>query len=499
VPSVRSIVASLAAALSAAGCATERPRSTVFGLSDSRPARQVAAAPGESSSGRSRDRAGVEAPAAPDDHVVVTSFNGGESTAAEAPLESAAEKGAAAGLTLATLESWALRCNPAIQQASASAYKAMGFRDQVGLAPNPTLGFFGEQIGDDGTDQYGGFVSQDFVTAGKLALNRNVLSHSVQAQLWEVEAQRYRVVTDVRHRFYDSLAAQQRLQAVAGFEQVLTEGVRVARVRKDAAEGSQPEVLLAQIQLTEFQVLKQRAEFSFQASWRELAALIGNPHLAPTTLELPAPTTVTARNWDGVYEDVVRRSPELRAANARVCRAAANVERQQTQPVPNVEVTAGVGHDLATDQQFGRLQAGLPIPVFNKNQGNIAAADAEYCRAQQDYRRLQMSLRARLAKAAQDFDSARVAVELYETQILPQADESLKLSERAYAAGEFGFLQVLTARKVYFDASLQLIDARRDLSRAAASIDGLLLSGGLDATVDTAEDDGLRGQALSGQ
>jgi cobalt-zinc-cadmium efflux system outer membrane protein len=492
----------IAALTLAAGCASERPRSTVVGLVDSQPAEMLAASSTAADFDRRPCDTRREAPAAPNDaDVVVTSFNEDEASGPVVPPEpdDAVRVVASSGLTLASLESMALRTNPAIQQASASAYKAMGFRDQVGLVPNPTLGFFGEQIGDAGTDQYGAFVSQDFVSAGKLTLNRNVLSHSVQAQLWEVDAQRYRVVTDVRLRFFDALAAQRRLELATDFELVLTEGVRVARIRKDAAEGSQPEVLLAQLQLTELRVLKQRAGFSFQAAWKELAAVIGNSQLQPTSLETPMQTVPEPRNWDAVYQDVVSRSPELKAANARVCRAAANVQRQETQPVPNLEVQAGVGHDLATDQQFGRVQAGLPIPIFNKNQGNIAAADAEYCRAQQDYRRLQMSLSSRLAKASQEFDSARVAVELYESQVLPQADETLKLSEKAYAAGEFGFLQVLTARRTYFDASLLLIDARRDLSQAAALIDGLLLSGGLNDTVDTPEDDGLRGQALSGQ
>lgn len=252
-------------------------------------------------------------------------------------------------------------------------------------------------------------------------------------------------------------------------------------------------------QLTELELVQQRARYAFEAAWKELAATVGNRGLQPTSLDNPSPPSAEPRDWDSVFEDLAARSPELKAANARICRASANVQRQQAQPIPNVEIQAGLGHDLATDSQFGRLQAGLPLPLFNKNQGNIAAADAEYCRAQQEYQRLKMSLSARLARAAQEFDSARVSVDRYQNSILPQAQESLNLSEKAYAAGEFNYLQVLTSRRTYFDASLQLIDARRDLAQASVSIDGLLLTGGLNSTVDTPDDDGLRGQSLSGQ
>ncbi|QDT56984.1 Cobalt-zinc-cadmium resistance protein CzcC precursor [Caulifigura coniformis] len=476
-----------------AGCATGRPLNGWVFFRDSQPVAEAPAAVVQS--GKTPD----EAPETPE--VSLTSLT---LTAPDVPADAAVTSEAGAenlqgSLSLATLESWALTRNPAIRQASASAYKAMGFRDQVGLAPNPTIGFFGEQIGDDGTDQYGAFVAQDFILGDKLRLNQTVLSHSVQAQLWEVESQRRRVITDVRLRFYEALAAQQRLDAATSFEKVLAEGVRVAEVRKDVAEGTQSEILLAKIQRSELQILRQKAGIAFDAAWKELAAIVGVRTLEPVSLEAPAAVLPETKQWEVVYQDIVARSPELKAAHARLCRAASNVERQQVQPIPNLELTAGMGHDLATDQQFGRVQAGLPVPLYNKNQGNIAAADAEYCRAQQDYRRVQLSLSARLARTAQEYDAARIALEKYEQEIVPQAAESLSLTEQGYAAGEFGFLQALTARRVFFEASLELINARRDLAQSAATIDGLLLSGGLDSTVDTAEDDGLRGQALSPQ
>ena len=167
--------------------------------------------------------------------------------------------------------------------------------------------------------------------------------------------------------------------------------------------------------------------------------------------------------------------------------------------IPNIELQLGVGRDLGTDSDFAQVGVGVPLPVWNRNEGNISAAHAEYCRATQDYQRLRMSLQARLARAAKEHDSALAAVQRYEGQILPKAQQSLTLSEQAYAAAEFDFLQVLTARRTYFESNLKSVDARRQLAQASTLIQGLLLSGGLSETVDTTEDDGLRGQALSGQ
>lgn len=68
-----------------------------------------------------------------------------------------------------------------------------------------------------------------------------------------------------------------------------------------------------------------------------------------------------------------------------------------------------------------------------------------------------------------------------------------------YATGEVDFLRVLTARKMYFDANLEYVNAQGDQAVANARIEGFLLSGGLSEVPTFPADDSLRGQALSSQ
>jgi cobalt-zinc-cadmium efflux system outer membrane protein len=406
---------------------------------------------------------------------------------------------ASSGMTLAALEQLALANNPAIQQASAAAQKSIGIRDQVGRYPNPTIGYNGQQFADAGTDQHSAFIEQDIVLGHKLRLNERVLDHDVQSQLWEVESQRYRVLTDIRLRFYEALAAQRRVELAVDFHRVTEEGVRVAIKRKEALEGSQPEVLQAEIQLNEVDLLRQRAQIAYDAAWKELVATAGTPDLPPARLLGSLDPAAMARDWDTTYEGIVGGSPELRAARARVHRAQANLERQRAQPIPNLGLQFMAGYDQGTDDEMLGAQVGVPVPIFNKNRGNIDAAYAEYCRATQDARRIELSLKARLARVGQDFDSAAATVQRYQEQILPKARDTLTLSEQAYGAGEFEFLQVLIARRTYFESNLQFVQALGQLAQANATVDGLLLTGGLAETPDFTGDAGLRDQALNGQ
>ncbi len=98
---------------------------------------------------------------------------------------------------------------------------------------------------------------------------------------------------------------------------------------------------------------------------------------------------------------------------------------------------------------------------------NIAAAQAEFCRASQDVRRTELSIESRLAEAIVEFESASAAVDQYHLEILPRAKETLSLAEQAYKAGEFDFLQVLVARKTFFDATLSLSHRSLTLAKRA--------------------------------
>jgi cobalt-zinc-cadmium efflux system outer membrane protein len=401
--------------------------------------------------------------------------------------------------TLASLEQLALAHNPAIRQASASVSKAAGFRDQVGTAPNPITGYQGSQLGDRGTDQHVAFVEQEIVLGKKLERNRLVLEQEVQAQLWQVEATRYRVLTDVRSRFYEALAAQRRRELAEEFGKVTAKGVTIAEQRFKALEGSRPEILQAQIQESEVGLIRQRADLAFRAAWTQLYAAIGMPCAGPSAIVGSLRIDIQPRDWEAVYCDLVSCSPELRMACARVARSQANLDRQQVQAIPNLSLMAAGGYDNGTNSSMINTQIGLPVPLFNRNNGNINAAWAEYCRATQEMERLKLNLRSRLATAAQEYDSAAIQVQTYEEQIVPKAQDALRLSEQSYAAGEVDFLQVLVIRRTFFDSNLQSITAQGEFAKANALIDGFLLSNGLDESTDTNADDSLRGQSLGGQ
>jgi len=402
-------------------------------------------------------------------------------------------------LTLAELQDLALTNNPTIRQLSASAQAAADYRYQVGLSANPIVGYSATQLADQGTDQHVVTVEREFVTADKLQLNRNVLGHAVEAQRWDVESQRYRVLTDVRLAFVDALVAQRRIDVIEDFHEVLSEGVSVAKQQFDAGEAAQSDQLQAEIELNEVDVQRQQAQFAWDAAWQEMAAIAGVPNMERSELTGKLNPQVGTLQWDGIYTDLLGNSPELLASYSRVSQARSNMTRQEVQHIPNIIASIEAGHDNSTGSGMINVFVGAPIPIFNDNSGNVSAAYREYCRATHAVKRIEMSLKARLAGVAREYDSARVAVERYEQQILPKAKQTLDQAERAYGSGEFSFNEILTVRRTYYNTNLQYIDALGKLAKAHAQIDGLLLTGGLDEPTGFPGGDGLRGQTFSQQ
>lgn len=416
----------------------------------------------------------------------------------------AAEQAADSGLTLAQLEQMAFETNPTLMQVAAVVEKARGIHEQVGLYPNPSVGYSASEVGNEGKGgQQGGFVSQTIVTAGKLRLNQDVACWNIQEMSWEYQTQRVRVQNDVRRTYYDVIGAQRRMKIAADLVKVAETGAKIAEQRRKAKQGSKADVLQAQIDLNRVRIIQQNAKYDYDAAWRQLTAVLGRPDMPPQPLAGSLNGTVPKWEWDAARDKLIGGSPQLQAARARVQRARAAIRRQEAQPIPNLNTQVSLQQDANSGYTIAGVQLGVPIPVFNRNQGNIRVAQGEYHRTLRDVQRLELQLRHGLAEAFRNYRQAEYQVARYEKGILDNARESLTLIEQSYEAGQVNFLRVLTARRIYFEANLRYVQALIALQQANVVIDGYVLTGGLTDVPNIANRSlstlGQRGQTLSGQ
>lgn len=385
-------------------------------------------------------------------------------------------------LSLESLLQLALTSNPVLAQADAHVQALRGQWVQVGLPPNPSVGYVAAEMGDDGrAGQQGGFVGQEFITGGKLRLNRAVLSQEVNQAEQRLAAIRLRVETDVRKAFYAALVAQRRIELA---EELLRAGSQATEASQEllrAEEIPQAGLLQTQIEQQNFAILVQTAKNELNAAWRQLTAVVGTA-LDPRPLVGDVSQLPALLEWDEQLIRVTTTSPEMSTAFAAIQRAEAALDRARVEPVPDISTQASVQYDNATGNTIAGVQVGLPLPLWNRNQGGIRQAQAELAEARRNAQRVELDLQRRLAVAYQQYANARTQAEVYTTQILPKSQQTYELVQRGYRLGELGYLDLLTAQRTYAQTNLFYLDALSALWASSNEIEGLLLSESLSQT-----------------
>lgn len=399
--------------------------------------------------------------------------------AQEAPAPAAPHQ--ARPLELRDLEQIALESNPTLEQARMAVRAAQGRYVQAGLYPNPVVGYSGEDVGTDGTSgQQGAVFGQEIVTAGKLQRGRAVAGREIEQARYRLEAQQWRVLNGVRRGYYEVLLAQRMVALNEELVRIGDEGLSATEKIKAALEVSRVDVLQARVEAERARLGLVQARNDHRTAWRRLAAVLGRPDVGPAPLAGDVEAGLPDLRWDDCLAALLAQSPELAGAQAGVERARCELARQCALRVPNVEVEAGVKHDAAVRTTLADVQVAVPLPVFNRNQGNILAARAALAAAEREVRRVELSLQERLADRFGKYVNARRQVETYARTILPSAKESLTLVSGHFPES-FGYIELLTAQRTFFSASLEYLSALRELWTQSVEIEGLLLAGALDS------------------
>jgi len=399
---------------------------------------------------------------------------------------------------LQELEQMALANNPTLRQADAEIRTSKGRQLQSGLYPNPRVGYSGEEIrgGSFGGGQQGFFVSQSFVTAGKLGLNRKIFGQEVRISEIEAEEQRLRVTNAVRLAYYRVLAAQEMLDTGKDLLRITEDTLRIARQLRNIGQADDTEVLQAEVEFQQHEMVVATLEHTLRQEWRSLAAIVGKPQLEMRTVSGYLDKDIPELDDEQIVQTLITQSPAVRIARSLVDRWHAVLARERREPIPDIEVRAGLqrnGELLEPSRRRVGLQGfaevGVQIPLFNRNQGTVEAARFQVERAQQEEQRVGLVLQERGAAFLDTYHRSRIMVERYRTQLLPRAQKAYELMVQKYGLMLASYPQVLLAQRTLFQLQTEYIAALESLWMNVITLRGLLLTDGLEAPARPGEVD----------
>lgn len=374
--------------------------------------------------------------------------------------------------TLSEVLAWTEQHSPDLPAAAAEVEVRRGRAWQAGLYPNPELQGGSGQLGGSGS-QYYAMLSQEIVTKRKLQLDRAAVCREVQQAELQFLRTRFDLLTNVRQSFYATLVAQRRLAAVETLMTIVQRSAKAALTLEESGDGSRADTLLLEVELDRADYMLQNAAALLQASQRQLAASMGDPDLIIGRLDGEIAATLPDYPYQLTQAGLL--------TNALVQSAQIEIERNQlllrravVQPFPNVTVSGGYMYQAQLPHDQAMLQFSLPLPTWNKNQGNIHAAQANVIRSTHVARKTQVDLSKQLAMATGRFDVARQQVAKFERSILPKSRESVRLNQLGFDQGQFDLLRVLQSQRALIENELNYLTAQEARWTAAAEIAGML-------------------------
>jgi cobalt-zinc-cadmium efflux system outer membrane protein len=401
-------------------------------------------------------------------------------------------------LTLEQVEKIAGESNPTLRQAEAEIRAARARQQQSGLYPNPTVAYTGDEIrgGSVGGGKQGFFVQQTVVTGGKLGLSREVFGKEVRLAEIEAEEQKMRVQSAVKMAFLRVLAAQELLDARRDMAAIAQDATETQQRLMNTGQADETEVLEAEVEAQRMRMSARMQENTLREEWRSLAAVIGQPDLPLTTVAGDLEKGWPDVNEEDAVDTIAKESPAIRIADIGEARAQSILGRARREAIPDIQVRGGMeyNHELLVSVPFakgweGIAEVAVEIPLFNRNQGNVAAARADIERAGQEKKRIALTLRERAASTVDQYANARLMAVGYRDEMLPRAKKAYGLMVEKYGQMLASYPRVLDTRRKLYELQIEYIAALEGLWTNGIALQGYLLTDGLEAPARPGEVD----------
>ncbi|MCB9610655.1 MAG: TolC family protein [Polyangiaceae bacterium] len=339
---------------------------------------------------------------------------------------------------------------------------------EVSVAAGPRFSRSGTGIDVDVT------VMQQIQIAGERGLRLDVADALRDLTNAEIEQMRWAVHCDVHAAFHRALVEKERARLAERVATFQHEVLRVVQRQISAGETAPLALRLAQAEVAQAKQVAMAARQAFFASRLRLAQLSGWPVATP-----PNPSGALDRPRDPPPLDrlsaIARRYlPSLRASAARIQEAEARSALADRKAWPRPSLGAQYRHEGTIAEGPSNIVMGvvsIPIPTFQRNQGEHAMARADVTIAKAELDAALRVLDGQIAEARSEVVAAAARTRAYGTEILPRFEENLTLLQRSFELGEIDILALSTGRERFLRIQSDALGAQQDYFLALAGLE----------------------------
>lgn len=399
----------------------------------------------------------------------------------------AALRAQASATTLSDIYRIAREQSPRLRAAAALVDARAAMEASAGLPPDPAL-----QVGimnfsvpglsaNMPTSMAPSIQAMQMLPIGKLGVSRDIAELSTRLAAAAAEEAWWEVRSRAAMSYYETWQADRQLAVMRESLQWLQNIASVAKAMYTAGEGGQSDVLRAGVEVARMESDIKRMQAMRTAAAARLNAVLDRPAdtevgglvFDPQPLALPSQDTLLA--WAEAYR------PMLDQGRTEVAQARARIKLAKREIWPDLAVGVQYGQrrgsagemGAAETERMGSLMVGFTLPVFARQRQlkmreearameQMAAADLAVMRA---------GVGARIAELVATLDRARTLVELYRTQVLPQARGTVESSFSSYRVGRVDFMTLVDAQMTRNQYEQELVVLLAEYGTATAELE----------------------------
>ena len=397
------------------------------------------------------------------------------------------------GRTENDLVRYALAHNGELASARQVINEARGRFRQAGLRPNPMVESIYQRGVTSGDNNLNLSAELPLELGGRRQARVAVAQREIELREAEVVDFERRLAAEVRMKYAGVIAAARNLKFTEDLLTLTRDSHRLVQARVERGKSAPLEQNLVFVEVNRIDTMRINFEGKTDAAMFELKKTIGMPPDEPLRLRGDFDVTRQPALQSDAIRNALAMRPDLAAARAAENLASAQIEQARTEGKIDASIFASymrqnMGFGVRGVNDAGVLApvqgifhyvgfgVKLTLPVRNKNQGNIEAAQAQLEAARSRREFAEIVIRNEVAASYARFNRARDALAVYREGVHNQAERNLDVIRQAYVLGQKSLLDYIAEQRRfievetgYTDVLKEYFDSLIEIERAAAS------------------------------
>lgn len=375
-------------------------------------------------------------------------------------------------LTLQEAIDRALQGSPLLSAARNEAKAAEGLLEQAGLMPNPSIDVSVEDQ-EKATRTTTAMLSVPVELGGKRGARTEAARLARDVARLDADASRADLRASAMAAFFDVAIAQETVRVAGSTREIAREALRIATQRVESGKAAPIERTRAEVEASNARLAERAAQIALDNARRMLVLSWGESAPGFDRVEADLDSLEARPSLDELRSSLLA-SPRMESGRTTLDLSRAELEVERSKRYPDITLSAGVARDNEMGRNRAQVGVSIPLPLFDRNQGNVYAASMRAYKAQDIYRDMTARSTSELLQAASRYDLAVASAQEYRDAVLPGATKAFDAARKGFEAGKMGYLEVLDAQRALSEGNVSYLNVLAEAYQARAQIDRII-------------------------